>query len=227
MNAVFLNRQEAGIELAQELTYYQNDFQAIVLGLPRGGIPVAFEIATSLDLPLDICLVKKLSLPHNPELAIGAIAISNLIYGYSDKLTIVNSDYLQQELDSPSIKAIVAKAKIELYRQDRCYRHYCHMLQVKDKVVIVVDDGLATGLTMQAAIETLRQCKPQKIIVAVPVASSEAIDRLKSLADKIICLFVPNSLNAVGLWYEDFTQISDGEVCDLLSRKTVEKLVSG
>ena len=219
MKTVFLNRQEAGKKLAEKLTDYRDCSQAVVFGLPRGGVPVAYEIATSLNLPLDVCLVKKLSLPDNPEMAISAIAEDALIHDRSCKLTIIDRYYLQKDLNSSEIQAIATQAMAELRLRDRCYRNYRPTLQVKDKIIIVVDDGLATGLTMQAAIRALSQHQPQKIVVAIPVASSEAISRLRSLANEIICLFVPNPLFAVGLWYENFNQVSDLEVCELLSAK--------
>ncbi|MEM7595202.1 MAG: phosphoribosyltransferase family protein [Cyanobacteria bacterium P01_A01_bin.83] len=224
MNAVFTSRRDAGQKLAQQLTACTKYPDAVVLALPRGGVPVAYEIATNLDLPLDVCLVKKLSLPKAPETAIGAVVEDALIHDYSGKLTIIDQDY--DPNNSSEIEAIAAQARAELRWQDRCYRNYRPILQVKGKVVIIVDDGLATGLTMQAAIKALRQLQPQKIVVAIPIASSKAIARLRSLVDKIICLFIPNSLGAVGFWYEDFTQISDREVCDLLSQKPVGKVVS-
>ncbi len=221
MNAVFIDRSEAGRKLAQQLTAYVNHPQAIVLGLPRGGVPVAYEIAKSLNLPLDVCLVKKLGLPDYPETAMGAIAESALIHDYSGNITIIDENITQSnDVDQEQIKAIAAGAKAELRWRECCYRHYRPLLKIKGNLVILVDDGIATGLTMHAAVTALQSHQPQKIIIATPVAAQKTIRQLTTLVDEITCLVTPKSLGAVGFWYEDFSQVSDQEVCNLLSKQT-------
>lgn len=246
MNAVFSDRRDAGKKLAEKLLAYANKSEAIVLGLPRGGIPVAYEIAKGLNIPLDVCLVRKLSLPNYPEV-MGAVAEDALLQNYSGSITIIDRDLAQVSGVSPeqiqampssrrgtssmrssisadSSYAIAAQAKAELRWRESCYRHSRPMLRVNHRTVIVADDGLATGLTMHAAVEVLRQHQPAEIIIATPVASRQAIAKLKHQVDNIICLVTPKSLGRVGFWYEDFTQITDREVCDLLAQQTCKNL---
>jgi putative phosphoribosyl transferase len=219
MNVVFPNRREAGRKLAEQLTAYANHPQAIVLGLPRGGVPVAYEIAKNLNLPLDVCLVKKLGLPYSSETAMGAIAEDALIHDYCGNITIIDENTTQfHGVNAEQIKAIAAQAKAELKWRDECYRHCRPMLKIREHIVIIVDDGLATGLTMHAAVTALQQHQPQKIIMATPVASSQAIKQLETQVDEIMCLVVPENFRAVGFWYEDFKPTTDQEVCDLLSQ---------
>ena len=225
MNAVFSNRREAGRKLAKNLAVYANHPQAIVLGLPRGGVPVAYEIAKNLNLPLDVCLVRKLGLPDYSETAMGAIAEDALFHDYSGNITIIDEDTTQHHgVDPEQIKAIAAGVKAELRWLDCCYRHFRPMLKIRDRIVIVADDGIATGLTMHAAVNVLRQHQPQKIIIATPVASLKVIQQLKVVADDITCLDTPKLLTAVGFWYEDFSQITDQEVCELLAEETHQTL---
>lgn len=225
MNAVFIDRREAGRKLAQQLTSYANHPQAIVLGLPRGGVPVAYEIAKNLNLPLDVCLVKKLGLPNYPETAMGAIAEAALIHDYSGKITIIDENITQEnDVARLQIAAIAAIAKAELRWRERCYRHYRPLLKIKGNLVILVDDGIATGLTMHAAVTALQPHQPQKIIIATPVAAQKTIRQLETLVDEITCLVTPKSFSAVGFWYEDFSQVSDQEVCNLLSQQTHKTL---
>ena len=223
MNAVFIDRYDAGKKLAQSLLDYANKPNVIVLGLPRGGVPVAYEIAKKLNLPLDVCLVRKLGYPGNSEVAMGAVAESNLIHDYDGHITILDRARVQTRgIKEEQVRAIAAKEKAELRWRESCYRRYRPMLTVTERIVIVVDDGMATGLTMHAAVEALNRCKPAKIVVATPVASSQAIALVKDLVDEFICVLTPQSLGAVGFWYEDFAQIADREVCDLLSKQTEE-----
>ena len=225
MNAVFTNRRDAGRKLAQQLLKYRDRAKAIVLGLPRGGVPVAYEIAKKLNLPLDVCLVKKLGLPGNSELAMGAVAENSLIHDYDGHITIINRQQAYiNKLDREEVHAIAAKEKAELRWRESCYRHSRPMLTISDRIIIVVDDGMATGLSMHAAIEALSQHQPAKIIVAIPIASQQAIYRLKPLVDNFICLATPKSLGAVGFWYEDFSQTTDKEVCELLSRQNCQHI---
>ena len=230
------NRREAGRRLAQKLTAYANHPEAIVLGLPRGGVPVAYEIANTLNLPLDVCLVKKLCLTDDPQTAIGAIAEDALLLNHSS-ITIIPQNTAQHGLAPEEVKAMsiqawiryAAREKAKLKCRDDYYRSFRSMLSVSQRTVIVVDDGIATGQTMQAAIAVLRRHKPKKIIIATPVTSKSAREQLARQVDDFVCLMKPKYLGAVDLWYEDFTQTTDREVCDLLSRisyKTLAKSYS-
>ncbi len=221
MNPVFSNRQEAGRKLASKLTAYLNNSQAIVLGLPRGGVPVAYEIAKILNLPLDVCLVKKLTISSNSEIVIGAIAEDALVHDYSGRMIIIDQDITQTyEIDPETIRAIAARAKAELKWRDACYRHFRPLLKIRERVVILVDDGIATGSTIHAAVTALRQHKPKQIIIATPIASLDGVKRIKTYADDLICLITAKSLYAVDFWYEDFSPVTDQEVCELLSQET-------
>jgi len=219
MNTVLPNRKEAGRRLAEKLIAYVNHPQAIVLGLPRGGVPVAYEIAKNLHLPLDVCLVKKLGLPQNPEVAMGAVAEDALLPDHNGEIAIIDRNTAQMHgVNRETQNAIAAKIKAELRWRDKCYRNYRPMAQIYDRVVIVVDDGIATGLTMHAAVKVLQQHQPEKIIIATGVISMSAIQQLKTEVEEIIALVVPENFYAVGFWYEDFPQVSDLEVCNLLSQ---------
>ena len=221
MNTVFFNRRDAGERLAHQLANYTNNSNAIVLALPRGGVPVAYEVATKLNLPLDVCLVRKLGLPNSPETAMGAVAEDALTHDYSENITIIDRNTVEyNNLDREVLKEIAAKEKAKLKRRESCYRHYRPMLKISDRIVIIVDDGMATGLTMQAAVKVLSKHNPAKIIVACPVASRQAISNIENVVDNLICLLTPQSLGAVGFWYEDFSQTTDQHVCDLLDSLT-------
>jgi putative phosphoribosyl transferase len=223
MNAVFSNRRDAGQQLAQQLVAYINKSDAIVLALPRGGVPVAYEIAKKLSLPFDVCLVRKLGLPDHPEMAMGAIAEDALLHNYSGNITIIDRDTTKKyRVESAEIQAIAAKEKAELRWRESCYRHYRPMLTIANRTIIVVDDGISTGLTMHAAVEILRQHQPAGIIIATPVTSRQAIARLKHQVDNFIYLVAPESLGAVGFWYEDFSQTTDKEVCELLNGQSCQ-----
>ena len=230
MNAVFTNRRDAGQKLALQLTAYTNNSDTIVLALPRGGVPVAYEVANRLNLPLDVCLVRKIGLPNSPETAVGAIAEDALLPNYSSYITIINRDMTksygvkQSEIQAISLTAwlrYAAREKAEIRWRETCYRHYRPMLAISDRTVIIVDDGMATGLTMHAAVKALSTHQPIEIIVAIPVASWQAIAKLEFQVDNLICLETPKAIGTVGFWYEDFTQVSDREVCDLLSKKSM------
>ena len=208
---LFRDRTEAGRVLADRLAAYANYPDAMVLALPRGGVPVAFEVAEALNLPLDIFVVRKLGLPGHEEFAIGAIA--------SGGARVLNQDLIRQlSLSDEIIEHIVAREQRELERREQTYRGQRPMLDVRDRIVIIVDDGLATGSSMRAAIAALRQKRPTKLIVAVPVGARVTCSELEALADEAICLETPENFNAVGLWYSDFSQITDEEVIDLLAR---------
>ena len=169
----------------------------------------------------DVCLVRKLGLPDYPEVAMGAIAEDALLSQYTGNITIIDRNTTQlNNLTSQDIQAIAAKEKAELKWRESCYRQHRPMIKLANRTIILTDDGIATGLTMHAAVEILRQHQPQKIIIAIPVAAREAIAKLEPRVDQIICLLQPKSLGAVGFWYEDFNQVSDQEVCDLLSQQS-------
>jgi putative phosphoribosyl transferase len=208
---IFKNRADAGRKLAARLTRYADRGDVLVLALPRGGVPVAYEVAKELKAPLDVFLVRKLGVPGHEELAMGAIA--------SGGVRVVNEE-LVNYLGIPDevIDAIAAVEQRELERRALAYRDDRTPPDVKDRVVILIDDGLATGSTMRAAAASLRLQKPRRIVVAVPVSSPETCDEFRSEVDEIVCAFTPENLQGVGLWYEDFSQTSDEEVRELLKR---------
>ncbi len=205
----FRDRIDAGRQLAIRLGEYAGRSDVIVLGLARGGVPVASEIAAHLDAPLDVFLVRKVGVPFQPELAMGAVAEGG---------TDVRDEPLIRSLDIPDevVDRVVARERAELDRRIRLYRGTRRPPAVRDRVVIVVDDGLATGSTMEAAIRALRQQQPARIVVAAPVGAPDTCRRLAQIADEAVCLATPEPFNAVGLWYEEFAQTSDEEVTHLL-----------
>jgi erythromycin esterase-like protein/predicted phosphoribosyltransferase len=207
----FRNRTEAGRLLAEQLRRYAGHDDVVVLGLPRGGVPVAYEIAQALDAPLDVFVVRKLGVPGHEELAFGAIATGG---------TRVLNRPLVEAIDLPAdwIEAIDARERRELERRERVYRGDAPPPELAGKTVILVDDGLATGSTMVAAVQAVRQDEPAAIVVAVPVADPEVCSALGAIADDVVCLTTPQPLHAVGRWYEDFSQTTDDEVRDLLAR---------
>ncbi|HEY3705409.1 MAG TPA: phosphoribosyltransferase [Terracidiphilus sp.] len=207
----FQNRSDAGRQLAAQLTAFGHQPDVLILALPRGGVPVAFEIARTLRAPLDVWVVRKLGAPDIPELAIGAIATGGI--------QLLSADTVHRLHIPPDvIQTIAARERAELDRREKAYRGDRPPIAVAAKTILLVDDGLATGSTMRAAIASLRQRQPARIVVAVPVAAHSVCTRLTHEADQIVCLFAPLDLNAVGQWYDDFTQTSDAEVCDLLHR---------
>ena len=206
---LFRDRRDAGCQLAARLVKYGDDPNVIVLGLPRGGMPVAFEIATSLHAPLDVFVVRKLGVPGHRELAMGAIA--------SGGVRILNQDVLETLDISPMIiDAVSRQEQIELERQERTYRGDAPAPDYAVRTVIIVDDGLATGSTMRAAVAALRQLHPARIVVAVPVGAADTCRRLRKEADEVVCLRTPEPFRAVSLWYEEFQQTTDHEVGHLL-----------
>ncbi|HVY53261.1 MAG TPA: phosphoribosyltransferase [Gammaproteobacteria bacterium] len=205
----FLNRQHAGQVLAELLLAYRVKKNIIVLALPRGGVPVAYEVATKLKAPLDVFIVRKLGAPTQPELAIGAIAQGDIIF--------LDENLIKQlGLTKSTIEAVIAKEKIELVRREKIYRPDKSLLSLKNHTIILVDDGIATGATMYAALQALRLYLPQEIIVAIPVADQATCNKMLVLADQIICSYYPATLESVGQWYEDFNQTSDEEVLKFL-----------
>jgi len=215
MKPRFHDRTEAGKLLAAQLGEYADRSDVWVLGLPRGGVPVAYEIAQALNLPLDICLVRKLGVPGQPELAMGAIA--------SGDVMVLNHEVLKSlEISRLALQQVMDTEQQELERRDRAYRENRPEPDVQGKTVILVDDGIATSSTLRAAIATLRQKHPKEIVVAVPVAPISACESLRAIVDKIICLNTPEPLNSIGIWYVDFSQTSDQEVRHLLTQQTIK-----
>ena len=205
----YQNREHAGQVLAHELQAYAKREDVIVLALPRGGVPVGFQIATALQVPLDVFLVRKLGVPGYGELAMGAIAMGGL--------TVFNQDVVSSYgISDQEMKAVIEKEKIELTRREQVYRGKRPFPELQNKIVILVDDGIATGATIRAAIKALREFKPARLIVAVPVADKSIYDNLKPTVDELICPMQPTFLYAVGAWYDDFSQTEDEEVYTLL-----------
>lgn len=207
---IFKDRAEAGRKLAARLTRYARREDVLVLALPRGGVPVAYEVAKALNAPLDLFLVRKLGVPGHEELAMGAIATGGL--------RVVNSGLISYlGITDEVIDSIAALEQRELERREEAYRHGRQPPDVKDRVVILIDDGMATGSTMRAAAASLRLQKPARIVVAVPVSSRETCAELRSEVDQIVCSVTPKPFQGVGLWYNNFSQISDEEVRELLT----------
>lgn len=211
MSRIYADRADAGRALANALARYRATPDAIVLGLPRGGVPVAFEVARALELPLDVLVVRKLGLPQQPELAMGAIASGGALV-VNDEVT----RYLGG--NAVAFEAVRAREQAELERRERDYRGSRPPLLVTGRTAILVDDGLATGATMEAAVRALQSLGTGRVVVAVPVASVEARERIEVLADEVVCLATPGFFSAVGQWYADFGQTGDEEVRDLLAR---------
>jgi predicted phosphoribosyltransferase len=209
----FANRRKAGRLLATKLAAYANRPDVIVLALPRGGVPVGYEVARALNAPLDVFLVRKLGVPGHEEFALGAIATGGV--------RVLNQDVVRGLRIPPDvIDAIAAREQQELERRERLYRGDRPAPTVRDRTVILVDDGLATGATMLAAINALRQRAAGRIVVAVPIASPETCHQLSEEVDDIVCAVTPEPFHAVGLWYEDFSQTTDDEVRELLGHGT-------
>jgi putative phosphoribosyl transferase len=213
---IFKNRADAGRKLAARLTHYADRADVLVLALPRGGVPVAYEVAKKLKAPLDVFLVRKLGVPGYEELAMGAIA--------SGGVRVINEELVNYlGIPDEAIDTIAAVEQRELKRRALAYRDNRPQPEIKNHVVILIDDGLATGSTMRAAATSLRLQKPKRIVVAVPVSSPETCDEFRSEVDEIVCAVTPQNFQGVGLWYEDFSQTSDEEVRDLLKRATQQE----
>jgi putative phosphoribosyl transferase len=207
----FANRREAGRRLANELADLGGRSDVVVLALPRGGVPVGEELARELAAPLDVCLVRKLGAPDQPELAIGAVA-SGGVRVMNEEL-VMAADYLGSELDR-----IEREETEELERQEHLYRGTLPAEEVSGKYVVLVDDGLATGATMHAAVLATRERGPSTLAVAVPVAATDACERLRRVADRVVSLATPEPFGSIGTWYADFAQLTDVEVHDILGR---------
>ena len=206
----FHDRLDAGRQLASRLEIYADRSDVVVLALPRGGVPVAYEVAGRLAAPLDIFLVRKLGVPGQEELAMGAISEGNV--------EVLNMDVIR-ELGIPDalVRQTAVRERFELDRRAQSFREGRALVPVAGRLVILVDDGLATGSTMEAAVLGLRRLNPSRIVVAAPVGAGDTCERLRTIADEVVCVQSPERFQAVGLWYEDFTQTSDEEVRDLLA----------
>jgi len=208
---IFRDRAEAGKKLADELYEYAGRDDCLVLALPRGGVPVAYEVARRLKLPLDVFLVRKLGVPGHEELAMGAIA--------SGGTRVVNENIVRPlHISQETIDVVSRTEQRELDRRERAYRDASPPTEIRNKIVILVDDGLATGATMRAAAAALKQRSPKKIVVAVPVAARETCEEFRSEVDSVVCAATPHPFRGVGLWYKDFSQTTDQTVRRLLAR---------
>lgn len=206
----FANRREAGRELARRLAHYARLPDTLVLALPRGGVPVAFEVARALEAPLDVFVVRKLGVPAQEEVAMGAIAPGGVT---------VLSETLIQALGIPqrAVSEAIAREQKELERRELLYREGRPRPDVRDRTVILVDDGLATGSTMRAAASALRRLGARRIVVAAPVAAAQTCEEFRQEVDEVVCVHTPEPFRALGMWYADFSQTSDDEVRELLS----------
>jgi len=208
---LFKDRTAAGQMLAERLLAYTSRPDVLVLGLPRGGVPVAFEVRNVINAPLDVLVVRKLGVPHHEELAMGGIA--------SGGVRILNQQIIAQEnISNEAIARITLQQQRELERRERLYRGDKPFPDLRGSTVILVDDGLATGATIRAAVMAVRKQQPGKIVVAVPVAAADTCERLAKLVDEIVCISTPNPFFSVGIWYQKFPQTTDEEVCELLAK---------
>jgi putative phosphoribosyl transferase len=208
----FADRYAAGKVLASMLQSYAKNPDVYVLALPRGGVPVAYEIARSLSVPLDVFIVRKLGVPDHEELAMGAIASGGAV--------VFNEDILEQlRISESALDQVISAEEKELKRRELAYRGSRPALILKNKIVILVDDGIATGATVTVAIQAIKKQKPKRLILAVPVASTSIIEKMVRLVDEVICPLSIEPFSAVGAWYDDFSQITDDEVFHLLKNK--------
>lgn len=208
---IFNDRKDAGIQLASKLTRYKDMENVLVLALPRGGVVTGYEVARALNCPLDIIIIRKIGFPGQPELAIGAVAETGVFVLNEDIISnySVSKDYIERE---------ISKQKIEISRRISLYRRGKGIPSLDGKTIILVDDGVATGATMKAAIAALKQEKIVRLVAALPVSSEEAEEEIKKMVDEWVCLETPDLFMAVGNYYRDFTQVSDEEVIELLKQ---------
>ncbi len=210
-HSILQDRPAAGRRLIEPLLPYANRPEVIVLALPRGGVPVAYEVATALKVRLDLMLVRKLGVPSRPEYAMGAIASGGILVRNEEALR-------AHPIARGEFDAVVERETRELLRREQVYRGTRPPVQLKDQVVILIDDGLATGASMRAAIQTLKLQAPARIVVAVPVAPIETLEALRSEVDELVCPLMPEWFTSIGHWYMDFSQTRDAEVIELLQR---------
>jgi putative phosphoribosyl transferase len=207
----FRDRTEAGRRLAERLHEYAGRDDVLVLGLPRGGVPVGYEVAEALGLPLDVFVVRKLGVPGREELAMGAIATGGVI--------VLDEGVIRSlRIGTRELEQVVSRERREVERREAAYRNGRGLPELSGKTVVLVDDGLATGSTMRAAARAARRHEPQRVVVAAPVAAPETCRDLRADADDVVCVLTPSPLLAIGLWYDDFAQTTDDEVRDLLDR---------
>jgi len=208
---IFGDRVEAGRRLAEKLRAYAKRNDVVVLGIPRGGVPVAFEVAAALDAPLDVFLSRKLGVPRQEELAFGAVA--------SGGVRVLDRELIEAVgISKQEIEQITNRVRAELERRERVYRGSRPPLQLEGKIAILIDDGIATGSSMLAAIDALRHLKPARIVVAVPVAPLSTCHRLRNEVDELVCVDMPETFYAIGQFYDDFSQVTDEEVTSLIHR---------
>src|SRR5271169_4585036 len=209
--AFFKDRLDAGRKLANELSKYANRSDILILALPRGGVPVAFEVAKELNAKMDVFVVRKLGVPGNEELAMGAIA--------SDNIIVLNEDVVRSfQISKQVIDAVAARELKELERRERIYRGKRPKPNISGSTVILIDDGLATGATMSAAASAVKTKNPTKIVIAVPTGAPDTCKFFEEKVDEVICVATPEPFYSVGAWYEDFSQTTDEEVCELLNK---------
>jgi putative phosphoribosyl transferase len=209
--AIFKDRVDAGRKLAKKLSEYANRSDVIILALPRGGVPVAFEVAKELNVKMDVFIVRKLGVPGNEELAMGAIA--------SDNIIVLNEDVVRSfQISKQVIDAVAARELRELERREHTYRGNRPKPNINGLTVILIDDGLATGATMRAAAAAVKTKNPTKIVIAVPTGAPDTCRSFEGKVDKVICVATPEPFYGVGAWYEDFSQTTDTEVCELLGK---------
>lgn len=206
---IFKDREEAGYVLAAKLRKYANRSDVVILALPRGGVPVGYAVAQKLNAPLDVFAVRKLGVPGHEELAMGAIATGGV--------RVLNEDVVEQlNISGDAIDQVATREQLELERRERLYRGDRSPAVVRNQIVILIDDGLATGSTMRAAVRALRALGPSRIVVAVPVGPRSTCDELREEADEVVCPAMPEPFRGVGLWYRNFQQTTDREVRELL-----------
>lgn len=215
LSKLFLDRVDAGRRLASLLRSFRGD-STLVLGLPRGGVPVAYEVARELGAPLDVCVVRKIGAPIQPELGIGAVAEDGAVYVNREAVELLG-------ISDVELARLIARERAEVDARVRRFRRGAPPLPVRGRTVIVVDDGVATGGTARAALETLRQRGVGHLVLAVPVGATGTLDELTSLTDELVCLAPEVDFYAVGQWYEDFEQTSDEDVIELLDRARAEQ----
>jgi putative phosphoribosyl transferase len=206
---MFGDRRDAGRQLGQRLSAYANRSDVVVLALPRGGVPVAAEVAAALHAPMDVLVVRKLGVPFHEELAMGAVAEGGV--------QVLNEDLISDlDISALDVERTATREQVELARRARAFRGSRQLPTVAGRVVILIDDGLATGSTMEAAVQAMRTQRPARVVVAVPVGAQETCARLKTVADEVVTVATPEPFQAVGLWYDDFRQLTDDDVRALL-----------